>query len=114
MQGITLDDLPRTFRDATVCADRLSVRYLWIDSFCIIHDSEELFSVLFNLAATVSRTSNEGLFRHRTPSDINPCFFDLRYNEWRADVFHCVEAHYWENNVDCSILNTRAWTFQEM
>ena len=68
----------------------------------------------FNLAATVSRTSNEGLFRHRTPSDINPCFLDLRYNEWHAGVFHCVEAHYWENNVDCNILNTRAWTLQEM
>lgn len=26
----------------------------------------------------------------------------------------CVEAHYWENNVDCCILNTRAWAFQEM
>jgi hypothetical protein len=41
-----------------------------------------------NLAATVSRTSKEGLFRHRTPSDINLCFLDLRYNEWHADVFH--------------------------
>jgi len=44
MQGI-LDDLSRTFKDAIVCADRLSVRYLWVDSFCIIQDSEELFSV---------------------------------------------------------------------
>ncbi|KAH8654616.1 heterokaryon incompatibility, partial [Tricladium varicosporioides] len=38
---IPLDQLPRTFRDAMVITKVLGYRYLWIDSLCIIQDSEE-------------------------------------------------------------------------
>jgi hypothetical protein len=31
--------LPQTFRDAILVARRLGIRYLWIDSLCIIQDS---------------------------------------------------------------------------
>ena len=37
-QVIHFDDLPRTFRDAIVLCRILGVRYLWIDSLCIIQD----------------------------------------------------------------------------
>jgi hypothetical protein len=126
MQEIVVGDLPKTFRDAIECAYRLGVRYLWIDSLCIIQDSEEdwlrqsalmadIYARSFiNLAATVSRTSNEGLFRYRAPSDVSPCLVDLRYNESYGDVFHCVEGNAWETSVNSGILNTRAWVLQEM
>jgi hypothetical protein len=39
-QGIDMSLLPPAFRDAIVIARRLDVRYLWIDSLCIIQDDQ--------------------------------------------------------------------------
>lgn len=33
--------LPKTFQDAIVFTRQLNIRYLWIDSLCIIQDSKE-------------------------------------------------------------------------
>ena len=41
MCGITTADLPATFYDAIRVTRRLGFRFLWIDSLCIIQDSEE-------------------------------------------------------------------------
>lgn len=35
-EGFKFEDLPQTFRDAVSIARKLKVRYLWIDSVCII------------------------------------------------------------------------------
>ncbi len=37
--GISISKLPQTFRDAVEITRKLSVRYLWIDSLCILQDS---------------------------------------------------------------------------
>ncbi len=39
-KGIPMGALPRTLRDAVIVARRLSIRYLWIDSLCIIQDNK--------------------------------------------------------------------------
>ena len=39
LDGITMDRLPRTFREAITFTRRLGVRFLWIDSLCVIQDS---------------------------------------------------------------------------
>ncbi|KAK5655604.1 hypothetical protein OQA88_5535 [Cercophora sp. LCS_1] len=36
LDGFPVDDLPKTFRDVVTVARELGVRYLWIDSLCII------------------------------------------------------------------------------
>lgn len=38
---IHLDTLPQTVKDAIICVKRLGLRYLWIDAYCIVQDSEE-------------------------------------------------------------------------
>lgn len=38
---IPLDSLPKTFRDAVLVTRGLGLRFLWIDSLCIIQDSKE-------------------------------------------------------------------------
>jgi Heterokaryon incompatibility protein (HET) len=80
---ILIADLSKTFRDAVSFAQGVGIRYLWIDSLCIIQESEDdwlyqssligdIYSrSLLNLASTVSRNGNEGLFRPRKPSAIN-------------------------------------------
>ena len=39
--GISWHDLPANFQDAITITQQLSIRYLWIDSLCIIQDSLE-------------------------------------------------------------------------
>ncbi len=39
-RGIPVGALPRTLRDAVTVVRRLSMRYLWIDSLCIIQDNK--------------------------------------------------------------------------
>jgi hypothetical protein len=81
-KGIGLDHLPRTHQDAISFARRLSpnVRYIWIDSLCIIQDDYEdwlcesaemhlIYSNSYcNISATGARGTNEGLFFYRNES----------------------------------------------
>ena len=39
LEGISIVDLPATFRDAVAVTRALGIRYLWIDSLCILQDS---------------------------------------------------------------------------
>ncbi|KAK3903569.1 heterokaryon incompatibility protein-domain-containing protein [Staphylotrichum tortipilum] len=75
--GIPLANLPTTFRDACQIAWRLGIRYLWIDSLCIIQDSpsdweleaSRMSSVYRNswltVCATASSSPSSGIFRTR-------------------------------------------------
>ncbi|KAI0432429.1 heterokaryon incompatibility protein-domain-containing protein [Xylaria sp. FL1042] len=75
--GIRLDSLPQTFRDAIFMTRLLECQYLWIDSLCIIQDSREDWALeatrmadvygnaRVTIAAVMSENSNGGLFsRH--------------------------------------------------
>jgi hypothetical protein len=42
---ISLQDLSKTFRDAIVITRRLGLRYIWIDSLCIVQDDPQEFEV---------------------------------------------------------------------
>lgn len=41
LKGIPSEILPKMFQDAVHITQRLKIKYLWIDSLCIIQDSEE-------------------------------------------------------------------------
>lgn len=41
IKGISITSLPPSFRDAVIITRRLGIRYLWIDSLCIIQDDSE-------------------------------------------------------------------------
>ncbi|EGZ72613.1 HET-domain-containing protein, partial [Neurospora tetrasperma FGSC 2509] len=72
--GIPLDRLPQTFADAVWVTRELGIRYLWIDSLCIIQDSpadwetesQKMGSIYegatLTLGAAYARNSSEGLF----------------------------------------------------
>ena len=125
LQEIMLDALPRTFKDAVVCAYRLGIRYLWIDCLCIIQDSKsdwlqqsalmaEIYSNAFvNFAATASSSCDGGLFRSRSCSDVNPCIVDPHFEGNPGFLYHCVDPDVVWRDVKDGVLNTRGWTFQE-
>ncbi|KAL7623679.1 hypothetical protein AAE478_005231 [Parahypoxylon ruwenzoriense] len=73
LECIPWSDVPATFRDAILLARRLEIQYIWIDSLCIIQDSQldweressKMADIYRNsyltIAASASRDSTGGL-----------------------------------------------------
>jgi hypothetical protein len=72
--GIAISKLAKTFQDAVFTAQSLDIKFLWIDSLCILQDSTEdwqresaLMSHVYrygliNIAASVAADSDAGFF----------------------------------------------------
>ena len=83
--GVKTQHLPRTIQDAIHLTQRLGLRWLWIDSLCIIQDSLEdwaqeaarMCDVYQNcflcIAASGASSSDDGLFAQRDPLLYQPC-----------------------------------------
>lgn len=52
-EGVDQSALPLTFRNAVDAARFLGLRYLWIDSLCIVQDSEEAWMAESSLMCEV-------------------------------------------------------------
>jgi len=75
--GILISDLPQNFQDAITVTRRLKIRYLWVDSLCIIQDSASDWSeeagkmgdyysrATITLSALCAPTSHSGFLRDR-------------------------------------------------
>ncbi|KAK8062786.1 heterokaryon incompatibility protein-domain-containing protein [Apiospora hydei] len=78
LNGIAIADLPQSFQDAVDITRRLGIRYLWIDSLCIIQDCKkdwdseaqrmaEIYeSSHVTIAATDSLNGDGGCYRRPT------------------------------------------------
>ncbi|KAE9368034.1 HET-domain-containing protein, partial [Stipitochalara longipes BDJ] len=109
---VKLADLPRTFRDAVQVARKLSCRYLWIDSLCIIQDDRKDWEreaalmqqyykhSLLTIAAADGNSSEAGLFRDRNGLRNRPC--ELQF----TDIHGSSRQLY-------AYTNSMAWVFQE-
>jgi hypothetical protein len=126
--------LPKTFQDAIAVTCHLGVRYIWIDSLCIIQDdledwareSSKMASIYQNsyltLAATVANDGSEGLFKAR---DADICRLQLMCGEKpdqvatvlarRGRKHDCFQGAHKDvgDNVSSEPLMTRAWVYQE-
>lgn len=126
-KGISLQRLPKTFIDAVAVARSLGIRYIWIDSLCIVQDSKEDWqrnaavlwklyaSSYLTLAATASRNSTEGLFRTRAVATLSPGIVEVseRHPQLASGRYRCYDDMEWLAGVDDAPLNKRAWVFQE-
>ena len=77
INGIDFADLPPSFRDAVTVTKSLGIRYLWIDSLCIIQDSVDDWatesslmadiyqSATLTIAGSCAKDSRQGLFGTR-------------------------------------------------
>ena len=116
--GFSLSELPATFRDAILFTRLLRIRYLWIDALCIVQDDigdwnrhavlmHSIFgNAVLSLAALDSPDSNAGFLTTREDHSI---VFDIHDTTVgvRARLLPTGDA------INCSILETRAWCFQE-
>ena len=125
--GIGEADLPQTFLDAVAVVRYLDIRYLWIDSLCIIQDDADdwkheasLMAQIYRnatitLAATSSNGASAGLFERNLDAkdeelitltenlDHKGVFITQVWHEYSR--FHGLEGE--------PELLTRGWTFQE-
>jgi hypothetical protein len=127
--GIEVSSLCRTFQDAIRITRRFwaefAVRYIWIDSLCIMQDSPEdwreesgimgeIYQNAFcTLAATAAADGERGLFSGRDPRAINPCAVPVQSQAGGQKLFYCVDHEDWTRNVSRGPLNGRSWVLQE-
>ena len=69
MDGIDINTLPQTFRDSVTLTERLGLRYLWIDSLCIIQDDAEDWAREAARMAGVYRNAHLVLIASNTEAD---------------------------------------------
>ena len=130
LQGITLNDLPNTFRDAILVTRKLGIRYLWIDSLCILQGDKtdwetesgrmaDVYSNAYiNLAASSSRDSRGGLFKQGRRRYLEINRKDEGGLSYKVFVRLGLEAghrsclHIWIHSLLNPLLD-RAWVYQE-
>jgi hypothetical protein len=124
LKYISLLSLPKTFRDAIYITRGLGIRYLWIDSLCILQgdavdwesESANMIRIYQNatlaLAATAAADSRQGCCFKRQLSSLN-----VRINKSPDTTIH-VRRLPTESTLHQSILeaplNQRAWVLQEL
>lgn len=115
--------LPVVFEQAVQVARRLGVRYLWIDSLCIIQNDENdkateistIGKVYANSLLTVSATAGGGQLipTERKPHLIDPC---IRVPRWRGTAqkpYLVTDFRFWDDRIYKSPVNKRCWITQE-
>lgn len=120
-EQIPLEKLPKTFKDAIELTKRLGIRYLWIDSLCIVQDSSEDWLhesgrmanvyrfALVNIAATRAQDGEVGRFTERSLIEVEPCQVD-----YSTASYFCQDENMTDSNVVNAPLMKRAWAVQEM
>jgi hypothetical protein len=125
--AIPVFDLPKTFREAISVARRLDIRYLWIDSLCIMQDRDDLtdwyheasmmdqvyMQSVCNISATDARDGSEGLFRYRYPQQIHPAHVDLCVKgvKCSTESINCtvLDYHLLSHNTSETVTGQRGW-----
>ena len=122
---IPIASLPRTFQDAILVVKNIGVRYLWIDSLCIIQDSKsdwqndsgrmtEIYrNAVVNVAAEAAPDCHAGLFVQRDDERVRVhALTGVGIAGSPSQKCLLVPRRYRELNED-NPLRKRAWTFQE-
>jgi len=125
-KAVDISTFPKTFNDAIVVCRYLNIRFLWIDSLCIVQHSNsdwqtqskrmgDIYSnATLTISAAVGEDSHAGLFVDRDPRKTYPCTLDVQYPKEdgviRKGAFLMCRDWYMP---EPAYLDTRGWTFQE-
>ncbi|KAF4341898.1 het-domain protein [Fusarium beomiforme] len=118
--GFSVDSQPQSIKDAILVTRKLGIKYIWVDSLCIIQDdpndlARELgtmhqiyeFSTLV-ISAAIASSSTEGFLRLCHPKDET---YRLRYRCPNNDPGSLILSKYEAGPSDP--IHRRAWTLQE-
>lgn len=128
-EGIPMSELPKTFHDAVIITRKLGMRYLWIDSLCIIQDDEQdwqresgrMSTLYWNSTLTISATgaanSTRGCFLPEAPGDavaLPPTFSERGGQAYAMrHQYNSKAKSHWYHKVTNGVVMSRAWTLQE-
>lgn len=131
-EGVPVEHMSKTFSDAITITRRLGIRYIWIDSLCIIQDSEDdwltessTMGKLYRycqvcIAADAAKDGRFGCFVQRDLRTLRiPMKRPLRMGGYGAHAptdpgsYECSIDDPWEVEVENSTLSKRAWAYQE-
>jgi hypothetical protein len=125
--GVDVSNFPRTIQDAIQTTRVLGVRYIWVDSLCIIqglggdwmYEGALMLQVyrnsFCNLAAADTSSAHDGMLRLRYPEQLLDAEFQGRPNStiFGNGIWRVVPKALWDEQVLSATLNTRGWVFQE-
>lgn len=132
-EGISLNELSPTFRDAILLVSRLGYRYIWIDSLCIFQDSvsdwhrevgnlADIYRHSFCNISAISSSYNPattGLFGRRNTDRraLYPITADIRLCDQSGDVsdgrWLIRNKSIWDYEIESAPLSRRGWVVQE-
>lgn len=119
LKGIPYDQLPATFKDAVDTTRALGIRYLWIDSICIIQGDdgdfseeakhmEDVFSCAYCvLAASRANGQHDGFLKDRPQREY------LTFGHGVESFYVCRPIDDFGRDVLEGSLNKRGWVLQE-
>jgi len=125
-QGIPFDVLPQTFQDAVMVTRSLGIKYLWIDSLCIIQDDEtdwqresgnmsSIYSnAYFVIGADSSADCNGGFLKPKNrQSTFSSPVAQVSNDDGSVSTVYTRVRQRHGNICDGTPLASRAWTLQE-
>lgn len=126
LDNLPLSFLPKLYQEAVYVTRKLGLRYLWIDSLCIIqrgdqstdwHHEVTLMDRVYsnsycNISPTNAPDSHHSMFHTRDPNPIYPQTVNIPVNG-AATPYVLLHRALWENEVSNTRLNKRGWVLQE-
>jgi Heterokaryon incompatibility protein (HET) len=130
MRAINITKMPATFRHAVLVTRRLKIKYIWIDSLCILQDSKEDWAIeshrmqnvyanaIVNISADNASGSTVGLlsggklpsgFKFGNSEDGDNVYVRTPFEHTDSSRISHVPKHESVEN----ILDSRAWVVQE-
>lgn len=122
--GIDLDSLPISYKEAIHFATALDIRYLWIDSLCIIQDDpQDWFSEAsvmdkvylgcdICIALAGAAENSEPSFARRSHSQIRPIRITAEWDGSHVKDY-TIRDGFMSRDYTSSVLAQRAWVVQE-
>lgn len=124
--GVPTSSLPQLYQDSLYVAQEMGVRYIWIDSLCIIQSGDSLADwkreaplmseVYSNALCTISAAdapdSYHSLFSDRNPDIVCPPTTHL-WIDGKLARYEFSDWDLWRVEVLQAKVNTRAWVLQE-
>lgn len=122
---IPMPELSKTLQDAMLLARGLGIRYIWIDTLCIIQDSvadwrnesarmgDVYKNSVCTIAASAASNGDAGCFLQRDIKLIKPC--KIRNVSLRGvEEYYCLDRDIWGSEIEDAPLNYRGWVLQEL
>ncbi|KAI3320528.1 heterokaryon incompatibility protein-domain-containing protein [Xylariaceae sp. AK1471] len=129
--GVSLAKLTKTFQESAMTAASVGYSFLWIDSLCIVQDSQEDWkresvtmrdvykNAAFTIVASASWSGKEGLFRAQNPLQNHPCVLGVRAaHEGKSTVTYAIPSQMdieKTRRIELELCkwNRRGWCLQE-